>query len=302
MIADMTNPSTLPYDAVVQLSGGFGNQLFQYAFGMQLAAIHHLRVAYDTQFYETPNSVAHNRLRLPDYGFDVPRAGPPPKHYALARRFKWLPPPTQSALFGLSYIKCPATRFVLPPIETSTVGTSPAYFTGLWQSPRYFADIQPEVRDTFRRHLLAAAPGPQTSSAPANNVVGFHVRRGDYLAHKQSENLDYAAYLASALATLTQATNTSAWQVRVFTDDPDWCERHLAASNVTIYRGTGMIDDFVALMQCRHKIISNSTFAWWAAFLGETENALTLAPDRWHATATNHQAQILPSNWLVVEK
>jgi hypothetical protein len=50
-----------------------------------------------------------------------------------------------------------------------------------------------------------------------------------------------------------------------------------------------MLDDFLGLMHCQHKIISNSTLAWWAAFLGEADGYLILAPKRWHAEADSDQ-------------
>ena len=178
------------FDAIVQLSGGFGNQLFQYAFGMQLAAVHGRRVGYDVAFYNRRNNIAHNRLQLIEFGFDVPTVRELPHGYVAARRLKWLPPSVQQALFGLSYVKCPATRFsVAAPASDLT------YFAGLWHSPGYFDAIDDKVRTEFRMRLLAAN---KTASVPRIGTVGFHVRRGDYLTHRQSYNLDYQAYLSAA--------------------------------------------------------------------------------------------------------
>jgi hypothetical protein len=62
-----------------------------------------------------------------------------------------------------------------------------------------------------------------------------------------------------------------------------------------------MLDDLHGLLHCEHKIISKSTFAWWATFLGETPNSLTYAPSRWHADSTNLEAQILCNGWQTVD-
>lgn len=281
------------FDAIVQLSGGFGNQLFQYAFGMQLEAVHGCRVGYDIEFYKIPNSVAHNRLQLVEYGFDVAIAPPRHKSYEAARRLKWLPASAQQALFGMTFVKCPATRFapVSPPAGLT-------YFTGLWHSPRYFDQIQSHVRETVRQRLLSQANG---THEPRSNVIGFHVRRGDYLAHKQSYNLDYAAYLTKALAHVSAATGRQDMLISVYSDDPDWCAENLSAPNLEINRGSGMLDDLLGLMCCEHKIISNSTFAWWAAFLGDSGKGLTLAPKHWHAEATSAKAQVLCDGWHLID-
>jgi hypothetical protein len=280
------------FDAVVQLSGGFGNQLFQYAFGRQLTA-QGLRVGYDIEFYRQPNSVAHNRLRLPEYGFEVPIKARRHRGYETARRLKRLPRRLQQAVFGMAYVKCPATRYVpIGPVKALT------YFTGLWQSGKYFETVDDEVRRFFRDRLLAAA---NRAGGSREGVVGFHVRRGDYLAHKQSENLDYVAYLRAALDQLAEATGQTDWLVSVYSDDPDWCAANLQAPRIEINRGGEMLDDFLGLMQCEHKIISNSTFAWWAAFLGETDGGIVLAPARWHARADSRAAAIVRDGWVVVE-
>jgi hypothetical protein len=62
-----------------------------------------------------------------------------------------------------------------------------------------------------------------------------------------------------------------------------------------------MPDDFLGLMHCQHKIFSNSTLAWWAAFLGEADGYLILAPKRWYAEADSYQAQILRESWITVD-
>jgi hypothetical protein len=76
------------FDAIVQLSGGLGNQLFQHAFGLHLALTHDLRVGFDIEFYQRTQSVAHNRLRLIDYGFEIPVSHGRPRAYSVARRLK----------------------------------------------------------------------------------------------------------------------------------------------------------------------------------------------------------------------
>jgi Glycosyl transferase family 11 len=286
-------PTCSEYDAIVQLSGGLGNQLFQYAFGMQLALAHNLQVGYDVAFYRREQCVAHNRLHLVDYGFDIPLLYARPNGYVAARRLKRLPAPLQQALCGLTYVKCPASRFAPPPILDGLT-----YYMGLWQSPRYFERVADTVRDTFRQHLNDAAA---CSLVDHQRTVGFHVRRGDYLTHKQSYNVDYQAYLSAALERLAAETERSDWLVSVYSDDPDWCEANLSAPNLEINRGAGMLGDLLALMNCEHKIISNSTFAWWAAFLGERPGSLTYAPSRWHAASTNDEAQILCEGWRAVD-
>lgn len=172
------------------------------------------------------------------------------------------------------------------------------YYVGLWQSPKYFESVAELVPGTVRKGLLAI---DGASQGDRKRTVGFHVRRGDYLTHNQSYNVDYQAYLLTALAKLTVETENTNWLVSVYSDDPDWCEANLSAPNIEVNRGAGMLDDLLGLLHCEHKIISKSTFAWWATFLGETPNSLTYAPSRWHTDSTNLEAQILCNGWQTVD-
>jgi len=285
--------SNVDGEAVVQVSGGFGNQLFQYAFGKQLEADRGCRVLYDVDFYKASHAVTHNRLHLDKLGFDLPIYAGRSARLRLARKLKRLSPHLQQGIVGLAYLKCPATQY--QPVHPVT---GQAYYAGLWQSPKYFAGIETEIRDAYRERLLASVPD---SPEIRPDVIGFHVRRGDYLAHKQSHNLDYVAYLDAALARLKDVTGRTNWKISVYTDAPEWCDDNLGDHDIEVNRDNGMLDDFLGLMQCEHKIISNSTFSWWAAFLGAEAGGLTLAPQHWHADVNVDSSEILMKDWIVID-
>ena len=57
-------------------------------------------------------------------------------------------------------------------------------------------------------------------------------------------------------------------------------------------------EDFEILKNCQHKIISNSTFSWWAAFLGEIEGSITICPKKWTNKIESVSLQI--PNWILI--
>ena len=64
-------------------------------------------------------------------------------------------------------------------------------------------------------------------------------------------------------------------------DDPDFVEERFAdLSNKVLIRHTAenSILDMEMLSLCRHKILSNSTFAFWAGWLGKKEGEAVIAP------------------------
>ena len=45
--------------------------------------------------------------------------------------------------------------------------------------------------------------------------------------------------------------------------------------------GRDSIYDMMLMSRCRHNIISNSSFGWWAAWLNDHPDKLVIAPDKW---------------------
>jgi hypothetical protein len=57
------------------------------------------------------------------------------------------------------------------------------------------------------------------------------------------------------------------------------------------------IEDFIALAECKYHVISNSTFAWWAAYLS---GGKVVAPKQWFGTLPYSTEDLLPKSWEVI--
>ena len=68
----------------------------------------------------------------------------------------------------------------------------------------------------------------------------------------------------------------------LFTDDEEWINREMNGEiNCTIVSGKSCVEDFYLMSMCKHNIIANSTFSWWAVWLNphqdkKSSNAKTL--------------------------
>ena len=169
---------------------------------------------------------------------------------------------------------------------------------GYFQSEAYFADHKDIIRAELRP---VNAPDPDRAAAigAAECPVCLHLRRGDY------QNPEHAALpvCAPAYDARCCALVREQWPeatLFVFSDDILWAQDHLDTAGLpAVYLTPGSAAGDLALMQlCRHFIISNSTYSWWAQYLGDAPDKQVYAPDRWYANG-KESALYLPG-WTLV--
>jgi hypothetical protein len=300
---------------VVGLSGGLGNQLFQYASGLGIATGLGADLRFDESFVE-PEEHWLPRLLGPHYvrasRLDLLRVGELPRHGADPRRT------IEKAAGELLRLAVDAARKVrartprLLPVEaiTGEVGRFdpsifaidlPTILRGWYQSERYFESVADEV---VARLCLPEVPIPPslTSDRP---LVAVSFRRGDYVRYGWELPL---TYYERALEQLTQEVPDAAFLV--LGDDPmfvhfatEWVARFGPATDA-YELSEDALEHLVLASRCDHAIIANSTFAWWGAWLGEQRRAredrrpgLVLAPS---AYPEQMGADVVPDRWRLV--
>jgi hypothetical protein len=255
---------------VVSLTGGVGNQLFQYTAGRTLSR------ALDGPLHIEPAPRTVSRtVALPDL-LEVPV-------YELSRRERFFirhgssPSEEQRLLHrasaGLNRKAAKLTlirqnvRQLTDPRPSLDDSPRIVHLRGLFQHPSYF---EPSL-DLVCEELAARLPA-RHSLEHGDGVAAIHIRRGDYIFHGFA--LPFSFYEAT-LAELAESVCIRC--LFVTSDDEDFAR--LAAANferlgipTVVPDPTGKrseVDDFYALATAQYFIMSNSTFAWWAAVLGD---------------------------------
>jgi hypothetical protein len=91
----------------------------------------------------------------------------------------------------------------------------------------------------------------------------------------------------------------------IFSDDIAWCKRSFVEDyferNITFINLQYYLD-FELMKLCRHNIISNSTFSYWAALLNDNSKKVVVTPDFWVTKLDRHNNRNnFPQNWLQLE-
>lgn len=160
------------------------------------------------------------------------------------------------------------------------------YLDGYWQSPRYFDHHAELLRNELR------------PPAPVEEVVGLHVRRGDYVTDPGAAavmGFVGADYYRRAVERL-RAELGDGFELRVFSDDPQWCSSELQVDHpFTVVEPGPAAHDLLAMSNCRHLVTANSSFSWWAAWL-RPDPGITIAPANWFSGGLPTH-DLLPASW-----
>lgn len=290
-----------PQLVIVEVVGGLGNQMFQVAAGWSLARRCGAELKLDLRHYDTPGS---RTVGLANWSLDVAAASRaeiravrrddfPRRSFRRAARAVGRP-------FLDVYIE---PHFHFDPRFDEL--TAPIYLHGYFQSPRYFAGWEAEVRSLFtlRDALSDEAEAQRRELEALPCPVALHVRRGDYTGHPRHGTLD-RDYYRRAIAIVDEETSSAATYV-VFSDDPAQAREMLdGLDRLTFAGGTRAAHEDLFLMSlCDHAIVANSTFSWWAAWLNPSPGKRVVAPKAWVAPerlATRNFADLFPPSWTVI--
>ncbi len=157
-----------------------------------------------------------------------------------------------------------------------------------------------EIRETLLREFV-----PRQEEKPENremyerirntNSVCVTVRRGNYLQYNVL-NVCTADYFEAAAREMARRVKDPVFFL--FSDDVEWTRKNIRIDAPVYYEsGNDPVWEKLRMMySCRHFIISNSTFSWWAQFLGRAEDKTVIAPECWFNGP--YQPPLYEKNWI----
>ncbi len=284
-------------EVVVGLSGGLGNQIFQYAAGRSLAVRLGSPLVLDLSWF---GSKRDRQFALAPFCIEaVQRA-----------QCSWLPAGGQAMISRLSRRWLPRIMNVPvwrePHFHYSTefaALSKPVFLEGYWQSERYFR----EIRTLLLQEFTLRVPLPPACARLLEEIRGcdaicVHVRRGDYLSNPVAAKVHGTCsenYYYAGVGELCQGLAQP--HCFVFSDDSAWVQASLAFDcPMTVVDVNGPLDahlDLALMSACSHFLIANSSLSWWGAWLGERPGKKVIAPNQWFLTSDKDTQDLLPESW-----
>ncbi len=287
---------------IVNLKGGLGNQMFQYALGRKLAIQNKDVLKLDTSGLDRANKVGDIYRPFALGSFDI-------------QDMIATPTEVRSLKYPNGLLSKGARWFRFKILRQTHVGWEPRvlnkkgdlYLDGFWQSPKYFEDIRKIILKDFSLKVSFSSSAQKYVDMMQEGIaISLHLRRGDYINNKKvlkAYGVCSFEYYKKAIAEISsQVTNPVYF---VFSDDIQWVKENLSIDGRVIYvTGSDITDveEVILMSKCSHNIIANSSFSWWGAWLNQNKGKIVVAPKPWFETNEKHFKYLIPDSWTRIKK
>lgn len=287
---------------IIKLTGGLGNQLFQYAFGRLSASRRGEELKLDKDILSAKNDT-YRAYGLDNFNIKATLATP--------EEIK-----TAKYPFGLfskvwRLVKAKVFRIYHIGYEASLLKTRARYLDGYFQSHRYLKLLRGELlKEISLKEDLSLKYETLISEMAAANSVAVHIRRGDYAGDPTTKRAHFIcglAYYEKAMALMkekiTAKEENSSPVFYIFSDDIAWAEENLVAAEKLVFVSRPDLKDCEEMMlmsKCRHDIIANSSFSFWGAWLNRNPAKIVIGPKKWNNRYQAAYRDLMPESWLKI--
>jgi hypothetical protein len=282
---------------IIMISGGLGNQMFQYALCLAIRQKGH-QVKIDISKYNYYQ--IHNNYELKDiFGIEGEVASPEEIKKSGYTRDNRITRLLRKSIFR----KKSTYNERNIGFDSEVFEVNNRYIYGYWQSEKYFIDIKSIVCETYVfPELNSKKLEMYSKQMKESNSVSIHIRRGDYLNHPLYKGICEKDYYQRAIKYIIKVLGNDVLFF-VFSNDMNWVKTNLNIKNAVYVEGNIKKDSFrdMQLMSmCKNNIIANSSFSWWGAWLNQNPEKIVIAPTKWVNDKNKNCDDIIPNGWIKV--
>lgn len=262
----------------IRIRGGLGNQLFQYATAYAVARDKNERLGLEITSYQTRPWPRYELKKIhikPDTVI-APKFGSDIVHRAIINKIR------KRLNIGVFTVRYAETGSVTEyHSEINSIGKN-TYLNGFFQNEKYFKKHREDLLEQIRPvSPLESQSQHWIKMMRQCDSVAIHVRRGDYVQIGCGIGMDYYDH---AIALIGEKVEKP--KFFVFSDDIEYCKEYFAKYENTEFEFVSDIpesddkdiNEFFIMSSCKHQIIANSSFSWWAAWINQNKDKKVIAP------------------------
>ncbi len=271
-----------PTYVTAELMGELGNQMFQIA-----AA---LNISYETGAIAVFPDLVENKL------------------YNIPLNFKTIFQDLDTSKGRGGYVVYKEPTFHYTPIQT---GRKNLRLFGYFNSEKYFVKHKDKILKAFepstqiktflKKNYLDIIKHPKT--------VSIHLRTFHKDLEQNPSVNKYHPFVGWYYLKKAMLHFDDSHLFLVFSDDIPYVKKEMASKGITgknirFIEGNTHYHDFYLMSFCKHNIISNSTFSWWAAYLNKNSKKTVIAPKRWLGElydGVKDPKDVIPKGWIVID-
>jgi hypothetical protein len=265
--------------------------MFQYAFAKALEKHTNCKILFDISWFDDVKNNLYKNMTVRSYQLNLFNINVPVAERELVEKYKQESKIVETKQFCF---------------DKELFNSDKILYQGDFQNPQYFEEISSQIKeyftfpkidksDEFNNNLLDKIKN-------CENSVFVHIRRSDYLKPNETENHNTInkSYYEKAMKYIAKRHSNPTFFI--FGEN---CEDFIKTIDIKYphyYIGNHNSEneeswkDIVLMMACKHAIIANSSFSWWAAWLSDYEGKITIAPIPW----LNRGDEIVCKNWIKI--
>lgn len=259
-----------PNRVEIILTGGIGNQLFQYAFGRYLSLKEKIP------------------LSLNVYKYGIHTFGETKRNFGLENFNLSCELIHQERIIGKNRFLDRLLKYgFLRKFKFEGDSNSYAEINwGYWLNQSYSNEIKNDLLNDLSLKDLPEELKDSFQKFESQRILGIHIRRGDYVTNSGANKTHGLLGLDYYLKAINLVEEKVGFEdVYFFTDDPKWVSENFKDAKI-FQQNIDPVFDLVLMSKASALIISNSTFSWWAAWLNQ-KSECTVAPKKWFVTFSN---------------
>lgn len=294
---------------IIQVAGGLGNQLQQYALYRKLVRLGK-EVRLDLSwFQDKPGSRKKQNSAVTERSFELSRFD--------RLIYEVCTQEEKEVLIGSDDLTGKIRRKLFPVsvhwfqeskmYHPEIFNFENMYLSGYFACEKYYADIMYDLREKIQ-FPPSDNPlnGEMVRQMQACNSVSVHIRRGDYLKPENAAmfgNICTGKYYAEAIKIIKEKIPDVHFYI--FSDDIPYARANYAGEGYTIVdinHGKDSFYDMWLMSRCKHNICANSTFSFWGARLNGNENKIMIRPTihKNSQTFVKKEMEDLWAGWMFV--